>query len=67
MKRVVVVALALAIALAANACRRIVDLTPLRDSGNGDAGINSTPDGSALGDAFTVNDDAGVPGDIGSD
>jgi hypothetical protein len=59
MKRVAVLALVLVLGLAANACRRIVDLTPLlNDAVTGDAGI--TDDAR---DAVT-SFDAGV---VGSD
>jgi hypothetical protein len=59
MKRGVVLALVVALGLAANACRRIVDLTPLlNDAVTGDGGI--TDDAH---DAVT-SFDAGV---VGSD
>jgi hypothetical protein len=62
MKRVFVIALVLVLGVAANACRRIVDLTPFRDSAlNGDAGLDTTFGSDAeLGDA-------GIPGDAGHD
>jgi hypothetical protein len=62
-KRAVTLALVLALGIAANACRRIVDLTPFRDSSvTDDGGLDA-----ALGDAFGAFDDAGFPGDVGHD
>ncbi len=62
MKRVFVIALVLVLGIAANACRRIVDLTPFRDSAtNGDAGLDA-----GLGSDAELGD-AGIAGDVGHD
>lgn len=63
MRRGFVIALVLVLCLAANACRRIVDLTPFRDSSvDDDGGLDA-----ALGDAFGAFDAGGVAGDVGHD
>jgi|HubBroStandDraft_3_1064219.scaffolds.fasta_scaffold2197734_2 hypothetical protein len=59
MKRGVVLALVLALGLAANACRRIVDLTPLlNDAVTGDGGItDDAHDAVTAFDASVVGSD----------
>lgn len=63
MRRAFVIALALATALAANACRRIVDLTPLDLPV--DAAAGSHPLDASHGSDATTDLDGGVP--VGSD